>query len=360
MEQLKKRKKLWYAAFLFLFILIALEVTGRIYEHVPNFKEGDENGYWIEINKQGFRRSSDVAMLKPKKTLRIFLMGASAAHGISSSAPFPIRHIYNKETIDAFLEKLLKNALQDKNIEVINAAVTGYQFFQQTNYLMSEIVQYNPDMVIFFDGANDCYISNPAYNYFDGNKFQFWKTRLQQPSLSGVFDYSMLWCSKFSAFARGYLSWKGIKEAENVASENPVYTISNNVGVTVNNHQQIALKTWLPVLQTNFNILRQHQIKTAFVLQPMLALRNQKLLSQTEINFCFADQNCVDVYSNVTRQLDSICAVSHITYFDCNSFFNDSLLKGQQLFIDYCHLTPSANKVVAEKLFLEIKKQLTD
>ncbi|MBK7854575.1 MAG: SGNH/GDSL hydrolase family protein [Bacteroidetes bacterium] len=298
MEQLKKRKRWWYAVFLFAFFLAVLEVTGRIYlkyflqksatpkfrfnsfriyEHVPGFREGDKSGNWIEINQQGFRRSSDVLMQKPLNTLRIFLMGASSAHGISSAAPFPVRHIYNNETIDVFLENLLEKEFKKKNIEVINAAVTGYQFFQQTNYLMNEIVKYDPDMIIFFDGANDCYMSNPAYNYFDWNKFQFWKKRLQQPSLSGIFDYAMLWCSKFSAFARGYLSWKGIKEAENIASVNPPHIKDANGKTLLQNHQQVVLKTWLPVLQTNFNILKQHKIKTVFALQPMLVLRNQAL-----------------------------------------------------------------------------------
>ena len=170
MEQIKNRK-IWYITFLFIFLLAALEITGRIYlsfflqkssspkfrfnsyriyEHVPDFKEGDRTGNWIEINKQGFRRSSDVVMQKPFNTLRIFLMGASSAHGISSAAPFPVRHIYNNETIDVFLESLLEKEFKEKNIEVINAAVTGYQFFQQTNYLMYEIIKYDPDMIIFF------------------------------------------------------------------------------------------------------------------------------------------------------------------------------------------------------------------
>lgn len=381
MEQLKKRKRWWYAVFLFAFFLAVLEVTGRIYlkyflqksatpkfrfnsfriyEHVPGFREGDKSGNWIEINQQGFRRSSDVLMQKPLNTLRIFLMGASSAHGISSAAPFPVRHIYNNETIDVFLENLLEKEFKKKNIEVINAAVTGYQFFQQTNYLMNEIVKYDPDMIIFFDGANDCYMSNPAYNYFDWNKFQFWKKRLQQPSLSGIFDYAMLWCSKFSAFARGYLSWKGIKEAENIASVNPPHIKDANGKTLLQNHQQVVLKTWLPVLQTNFNILKQHKIKTVFALQPMLVLRNQALLSKQEKDFGFTDQNCVNVYGNVTKQLDSICAVNQVAFIDCNTFFNDTLLKQKQLFIDYCHLTPDANKVVAERLFPEIRKQFTE
>ncbi len=51
-------------------------------------------------------------------------MGGSAAHGIQALPPYPVRHIYPEETIDAYLEKKLKINHPDKNIEIINAAVT--------------------------------------------------------------------------------------------------------------------------------------------------------------------------------------------------------------------------------------------
>ena len=112
-----------------MFLLICLEIFGRfyltkvlqkstdkkfrfnsyrIYEHVPGFKEGDGKRNWIEINSQGFRCSTETSIVKPKNTFRIFFLGGSAAHGISSSPPYPVVHIYPNETVDAYLEKLLK------------------------------------------------------------------------------------------------------------------------------------------------------------------------------------------------------------------------------------------------------------
>src|SRR4029434_2947591 len=97
---------------------------------------------------QGFRRRSEVEKKKPAGVYRIFLLGGSAAHGVSSAPPFPVRHLSDTETIDAALERELNTNNDTLRFEVINAAVTGYQLFQHTAYLQSELLDYDPDMVI--------------------------------------------------------------------------------------------------------------------------------------------------------------------------------------------------------------------
>src|SRR4030095_13242946 len=234
MQKILTRKNLYYFLFLFVFTLIVLEIFGRvylskvlqksseqkfrfnsyrIYEHVPGFHEGDGKKDWIIINRQGFRRGSDVTKKKPQNTFRVFLMGGSVAHGISSAAPYPIVHIYEDQTIDAYLERKLKQLHPDHNIEIINAALSGYQVFQHTTYILSELLDYHPDMIIFFDGANDHYFNNPDFDYWGANIYQFWKSRLQTPSVGGWFDYFFLWLSRFSGFARGYYAWRLTNDA---------------------------------------------------------------------------------------------------------------------------------------------------
>ena len=58
----------------------------------------------VRHNAQGFRRSSSTPRLKPPRTLRVFLMGASAAYGLGGQWPhiqnsYPV--LKNTETIDA-------------------------------------------------------------------------------------------------------------------------------------------------------------------------------------------------------------------------------------------------------------------
>ncbi len=161
MKKILTRKNLYYFLYLFVFTLITLEIFGRvyyskvlhkssehmfrfnsyrIYEHVPGFHEGDGKKDWIIINRQGFRRAADVTKEKQQDTFRVFLMGGSAAHGQGN----PLVHIYQDQTIDAYLERKLKQLHPDHNIEIINAAVRGYQVFQHTTYILSELLDYHP------------------------------------------------------------------------------------------------------------------------------------------------------------------------------------------------------------------------
>src|SRR5437016_4567415 len=77
-------------------------------------------------NRQGFRRTTDVLPDRPANGYRIFLMGGSAAYGLSAAPPFPPVEITNEQTIDAHLERQLKSLFPEMQIEVINAAVTAY------------------------------------------------------------------------------------------------------------------------------------------------------------------------------------------------------------------------------------------
>lgn len=369
------KKNLGYFLFMFVFLLICLEIFGRfyltkvlqkstdqkfrfnsyrIYEHVPGFKEGDGKRNWIEINSQGFRRSTETSIVKPKNTFRIFFLGGSAAHGISSSPPYPVVHIYPTETIDAYLEKLLKEKYPQTNFEVINAAVTGYRTHQHTTYILNELLDYNPDLVIFFDGANDHYITNPTHNQFTDNEYQFWKYRLQQPSFKGSFDYFMLWISKWSGFARGYLSWKMSKDAYTRPEVHYLIMKHATENSTIASHQYASKKNYLRSIETNITILKNNNIPSLISLQPMLVLRDTNLLSTEEKKWLHKDPSMQLLYPYVVQELGDLCKKHNTPFVDLIPTFNGKTEHSKQLFIDYCHLNALGGEMVAKKLFSSV------
>ena len=362
-----------YFIFITLFIIVCLEIFGRIYlgyilkksttpkfrfnsyriyEHIPNFREGDGKKDWIVINSEGFRRSEKVAKIKPTDTYRIFLMGGSAAHGISSAPPYPVEHIYMNQTIDYYLEKLLQHRFPGQKFEVINAAVTGYQVFQHTAYLLSEILDYHPDMVIFMDGANDHYFNNPDFDYMGGNPYQFWKPRLQQPSLKGLMEFSILWLSKYSSFARGVYAYLLNADARSY-DKLPVVSYKSYPSdlETIKGQRITAKKNFLRAIEANINILTNAHIATVICLQPMLVLRDTSLLSAKEKGFLRVDHNTKLLRSTVVDEISELTNNYHLPFIDLNSGFNDTLYLHQQLFLDYCHLTPQGGNVVASSMF---------
>ncbi len=369
-----KKNLVWFLV-MFLFTIICLELFGRyylthilhksteqkfrfnsyrIYEHVPGFKEGDGKKNWIEINGQGFRRSTETSLVKPKNTYRVFLLGGSAAHGISSSAPYPIVHLYQNETIDAQLEKLLKQNYPDVNFEVINAAVTGYETYQHTAYILSELLDYSPDLIIFFDGQNDHFINNPLYNPYQDKEYKFWEKRLQHPSLTGSFNYFMLWLSKFSAFGKGYMAWEMQRDAVNsYPRQSPVIVHSSEKNAILN-HKYISKKTFLRSIETNISILKTNNIPTLISLQPILVLRDKILLSDEEKTYLIEDKNIKQLYPYVVDELKNVCKKNNAAFVDVNAAFNNENQKNKQLFIDYCHLNSTGSEIAAKALYVSV------
>lgn len=367
------KSRFFYFIFITVFILTCLEIFGylyltkvlhkstspkfrfnsyRIIEHVPGFKEGENGKNWIVINNQGFRRIKDVSLKKPNNTFRIFLMGGSAAHGISSTDPYPIVHIYPDETIDACLEKMLKTKYPEKIIEVINAAVTSYRVNQHTEYILSELLDYQPDLFIFFDGANDHFINNPEYNLYKNCEYDFWGPRLQHPGINGLFNYFIKWMAKYSAFCRGAEAWLINRDATNNFDNNMSMNLTcSNDSLLVLNHKKAAKKTFLRSIESNICIARTHGIKCIVSLQPMLVLREKSLLSANECKFLIEDENIKKLYPIVSEELFELTKRYEVPFIDFNKNFNNSKYKSKQLLIDYCHLSPMGGKIVAEGLF---------
>lgn len=278
-------------------------------------------------------------------------MGGSAAHGISTAPPYPPVHIYMDQTIDYYLEQKLKALHPGKKIEVINAAVTGYQVFQHTAYLLSELLNYNPDAIIFVDGINDHYFNNPDYEYYHGNRYQFWKPRLQNPSFSGLLDYALLWMTNYSAFARGYYAWKLNRDANAYdLLPNPSNKIYKTKEEIIAAHKKTAKKNFLRSVETNILILQANGIKPVICLQPMLVLRDTNLLSDTEKSFAHHDDITSMLYPLVQSALTELTGKYKVPFIDLIQEFNKPTWSQKQLLVDYCHFSPLGGEVIAAAL----------
>ncbi len=90
----------------------------------------------VTINSKGLR-DEELAYDKPKGTLRVLLLDASAIAGFE---------VPQSETIDARLESLLDGKVTS---QVINGATRAYGTDQSLLFLMSEGIRYHPDIIIY-------------------------------------------------------------------------------------------------------------------------------------------------------------------------------------------------------------------
>jgi hypothetical protein len=118
------------------------------YRHKPGSKGFYQHGITAEANRCG-HRDDEVAVKKLPGTYRILLLGDSYAMGYD---------VRQEEAFPQVLESALRARLGDR-IEVVNAAVSGWQPFQYAQYCEHYGAPFEPDLVIV-----TLFVGNDAYN----------------------------------------------------------------------------------------------------------------------------------------------------------------------------------------------------
>jgi lysophospholipase L1-like esterase len=103
--------------------------------------------FFAARDRPGYADQSVFLMPKPPGTLRIFLVGESAAKGYPQPPNL---------SMGSFLQAMLQNLHPDKKIELINFGTTGVSTFPLI-YMVRELVRYSPDIVIVYAGNNEFY-----------------------------------------------------------------------------------------------------------------------------------------------------------------------------------------------------------
>lgn len=321
---------------------------------------GYTNTRGVYHNAQGFRRKEDTPKEKPNNTYRIFIMGGSTGYGLGSLSQYgqdKYGLIRNDETIDHYLEQYLKGRISHKHIEVINAAITSQQSHHHLIYLNQTILKYHPDMVIFIDGFNDYY---PYQEDFDQFRDYAYQERahlfMAEPTTDAWLGYTGWWLFRKSHFV--HLAAK---------SARPIWLYAKRIGRT-HVRQRIDVELALKALETNAKmnfvkmvernslILKHEGVVGVFTVQPEIVFEQRKTFTEMENDILGEmkaqwQENFV-VYKNRARPI-VIDLMKRATspngshFVDLTDPFEEM---SEDVYTDYCHLTPMGNKRLAEYL----------
>jgi lysophospholipase L1-like esterase len=128
----------------------------------PNLKNAVWDFTILSTNAQSFRADYPIGA-KPAGTFRIVCLGDSVTFGYRVPPVWPDRPTdYNPEwqPFPMLLEKELRKANPNRQIEVFPMAVPGYTSHQGLAWLRRDIAHLNPDMVIASFGWNDASASD--------------------------------------------------------------------------------------------------------------------------------------------------------------------------------------------------------
>ena len=103
--------------------------------------------YEIEAsyNSHGFP-GDEFSQEKPEGVYRIFMIGGSTMRGVETT---------NDTTIPSIMQKMFNSEDLNLQVEVINAAISGGNVASEKKLISEKILNYDPDLIIMYDGWND-------------------------------------------------------------------------------------------------------------------------------------------------------------------------------------------------------------
>lgn len=319
----------------------------------PNFV--DLRG--VRHNAQGFRREGAVTQEKTPGTYRIFLMGGSTAYGTGGLWT----HIQNEwpvvladsQTIDRYLESLLSDSLPGVRVEVINAAIPSIWTHHHLIYLNQTILRYYPDMVLLLDGFNDWYFIEPDHDQFDSYRYQNNAVAIMGPPTIGSLVYmNGWWWFRKSGFA--HLTIRALRTAKTLLTPPPQNRDSVNIEEALANHRVVFERNALAMIDRIAVLLAHEGVHAVFLQQPQLILErerpNMPAIERELFEFDVASwmPGWEPFMHRAVPQASAMVAervsASGQAYYDLTGIFRNA--EGQ-VFTDYAHLTPDANRFLA-------------
>jgi lysophospholipase L1-like esterase len=338
------------------------------------------------LDEHGFLSDGPVSREKPKGTFRIFLVGGSTAFGAGQNVRYHSVHSYPDglysypSSIAGRLKAILERRNSQTRYEVINAAGFERRIHQSFLQYLESLSQYQPDLIISFEGMNDVYSIASGTPFADvGEQLPFYADLYHRPQ--SLLNYS----ATYYVLSTAYEKWINRRRSAEPApsdgapagvghsrSESP--QPASQAGRDVyekqyekqKDHYQRNADRLLQILRQYFAVLKTDGQRAFFVLQPLLGrARVNKRLSETERQFAAVmvpaaadsktplEENALllayffdDYLSAAIKKTAERFGVS---YIDMNAEIS-GLGPEVEFYTDYCHLTPEGNQRVAEIL----------
>jgi lysophospholipase L1-like esterase len=227
-------------------------------------------------------------------------------------------------------------------------------------YLNQTILKFQRDLIIFLDGFNDYFNTDPGFDQWRDYAYQERAYRfLAEPTVSAWAYYTGWWL-----FRKSHFFHLAGRAANNLAQM--VRTLHRgerphlDLDTAMANLRINAENNFVKMVERNGLILAHEDVQAVFALQPEIAFQQGKRFSPLEqriydemktywaVNYIEFKNRARPV---VLDYLKKASASSGATVVDLTDIYAG--VEGD-VYTDYCHLTPLGNQVLAERLGVEI------
>ena len=309
-------------------------LTGIDRQILPN-----QENKTIHINNFGMR-GPDITQDKPNDTYRIIIIGGSTTYGSGSTS--------DKTTIPGFLQEKIDNSGIDQKVQVINAGIMGSTSIEEVHRIKNDLVNFDPDMIIIYDGVNDAGISWERYSDHTN-----WEVKPEKKILTFFQIYLPEYKTPLNAVAFIERIKAGISGDNNLFPHQPV----GRETFYISEHMLERASLWHNRIKDACEFGNENGFKTMVIFQPMLGTGNKPLV-EYEHSYYLAvggekNTEVYDIFSNGLLGLENYC-------YKVEDFRNIFDNVPEFVYFDIAHLADYGNEVVSQRIFEIIKPTILD
>jgi lysophospholipase L1-like esterase len=312
-----------------------------VYEPYSLWIPKEYHGRYVNIESDGFRRTIHVTSTASKK-IRIAFFGGSTMQGLGSD---------DAHTIPSLVERRLADLVPDVDTECVNMGINSYQSSQELILFWRKIFlqETHFDIVVFYDGANEVWMSRERRAAGDHNYFSEIARNIGLRGGQERLDFQV--ARLLNRVMRELAGQDKIKLIRYLARLAPPITLepaqANALKDDVVYAQEIA-NVYYGNMQAIKALAAVKGIRPLFVLQPVAAVTRptpQILVEHPEL----------DLAGNIFRLVYAMAPMVRDKEFVDLSRVLDGY---GDVYFDWCHITEEGNAIVANALAEILAQQI--
>ena len=293
---------------------ICIDNDKLVWNNNPLYLIPNQHFKTININSDGFRGDE----LQNNPDYRIFVIGGSTMFGVGSASDYT--------TISGYLQKKISAKLPEHNIEIINAGTPKAYSFTESNLIKNKLLEYDPDLLVIYDGWND--LNHDYEHYFDSGDYKLMDQIIRLIRQGDYVTPTVI------------LKWHFNAQHDKI----DVMPFDPS-----NIEQKVSL--WSDAWVDICNLQNEHDFKTVIMIQPIVGTGDKLLSPEEQQYFLHYDHESkihyYQLYADALPKLNSVCTA---TYDLRNAFDSFS----ETIFYDPGHVGDFGNDIIAEKIYEKI------
>jgi lysophospholipase L1-like esterase len=306
-----------------------------LYRDYVLWRRAPFTGKFININGDGVRLTPGADC--SANSYKVFTFGGSTMWGTGSP---------DWGTIPAYLQSGLKS-LTTKPVCMLNFGESAYVSTQSIIQLMLELQSGNvPDLVIFYEGANDVYAAYQSGRPTHQNNNQI-ADRLNKGNSPPPLPPLVAWIKSTKSF---YVFNRLMARLRPKPRESTNIINYKTMGIDTATLTNAMVETYIGNYEIVDAFAQKYGFKALFFWQPQIAVGEKPLTSEELEMRRELDPVVVEFYQSVYHRVQQVAKKYKNLYYIADTF--DSAKS--QIYIDQVHVTPVGNRLIAERIFREI------